>query len=455
MYLLTSCRKINFFLRKGIQNQFLILIIVFLIFISPIKTFPQQWELIGLEGEVINTIAIHPVDESIIYVGSTSDFSAGTWGKVFKSTDYGNSWDTLLTNVSVGHISFHQKKPRIIYIALGTANATIPGILKSVDNGNTWARADSGITLNWETGVGTVVPHPDSIDVVYAGAVGIFGAPLYKSINGGESWVRYEYEDVCCNFDEIVFDPINPSIIYVANEKLYRSENSGKSWNVVENWECCGGSIELVIDFTNNNVIYSAVPLHRILKSIDFGNTWFYSDSGIVRNNYHELIINPSNNKELFTVTGEGVLSSTNAAEDWQVLNSGFPENTYYRTITISPSASTLYCGTDSGLYKLSLVTSLERTSPIQEKSGFKLFPNYPNPFNAETIISFELPIQEFVQIFVYDLLGEQIFRTSKLLFNKGYNEKIINLKDMATGLYVYELRTNRNILRKKLLLIK
>lgn len=423
--------------------------------IIPFFCAAQQWEFIGLEGEVINSIAIHPVDESIIYIGSTSDFSAGTWGKVFKSTDYGINWDTLFTNVSVGHISFHPKKPNIIYIALGTANATVPGILKSVDNGNTWARADSGITLNWETGVAKVVPHPDSSDVVYTGTGGQFGGGIYKSKNGGYTWYKYSSNELCCNFDEIVFDPINPSTIYVADAKLYRSSNNGKTWEMVEDWESEALGIEIAIDFINNNNIYSAVAGYHLLKSINFGNTWFYSDSGIVRNNYHELIINPSNNEELFTVTGEGVLSSTNAAEDWQVLNSGFPENTYYRTITISPSASTLYCGTDSGLYKLSLVTSLERTSPIQEKSGFKLFPNYPNPFNAETIISFELPIQEFVQIFVYDLLGEQIFKTSKRLFYKGYNEIKIDLKNNPSGLYLYEIRSNEYRKRSKLLLLK
>ena len=48
-------------------------------------------------------------------------------------------------------------------------------------------------------------------------------------------------------------------------------------------------------------------------------------------------------------------------------------------------------------------------TSQLNVPNDFKLYPNYPNPFNPVTTIKFSIPHDEMVQIKIYNILGEQL----------------------------------------------
>jgi len=50
----------------------------------------------------------------------------------------------------------------------------------------------------------------------------------------------------------------------------------------------------------------------------------------------------------------------------------------------------------------------LTETSPLPAR-GYQLYQNYPNPFNRTTLIQFQLPQAERVQIQIYNLLGETV----------------------------------------------
>ncbi|MBN1302638.1 MAG: T9SS type A sorting domain-containing protein [Melioribacteraceae bacterium] len=62
---------------------------------------------------------------------------------------------------------------------------------------------------------------------------------------------------------------------------------------------------------------------------------------------------------------------------------------------------------------------------------------NYPNPFNPSTIITYKLPVDGFVTLKVYDVLGEEI----AVLVNKkqasGVYEIEFDGSDLASGVYV------------------
>ena len=74
------------------------------------------------------------------------------------------------------------------------------------------------------------------------------------------------------NVRDIVIDPKNPNIIYVAcfNSGLYKSRNRGKTW--VRKWDNvmnCGG-YDIELDPNNSNIIYFGT-YEGIFKSIDGG----------------------------------------------------------------------------------------------------------------------------------------------------------------------------------------
>lgn len=86
----------------------------------------------------------------------------------------------------------------------------------------------------------------------------------------------------------------------------------------------------------------------------------------------------------------------------------------------------------------------------------FVLRQNYPNPFNPNTTIEFSLPENEKnVQLTVYDVMGESIAELVNKSLVAGNYSYHWNASNVATGVYVYELKTEKYKAVKKMLLIK
>ncbi|WP_333853184.1 T9SS type A sorting domain-containing protein [Epilithonimonas sp.] len=66
----------------------------------------------------------------------------------------------------------------------------------------------------------------------------------------------------------------------------------------------------------------------------------------------------------------------------------------------------------------------------------------YPNPFADQVTISFDLKSNSEVNVKIYDVNG-RIVKTIKSNEKKGLNNLTIDTKDLRTGLYFYNLKTN------------
>jgi len=92
--------------------------------------------------------------------------------------------------------------------------------------------------------------------------------------------------------------------------------------------------------------------------------------------------------------------------------------------------------------------------------NDFKLFQNYPNPFNSYTTILFYLTHKGTVYFNIYDILGKLIYTDQYSFSSGGYNTfiwdgKDINNKSVPSGIYLYELSTGRNKMRRKMTINK
>lgn len=85
----------------------------------------------------------------------------------------------------------------------------------------------------------------------------------------------------------------------------------------------------------------------------------------------------------------------------------------------------------------------------------FELLPNYPNPFNAATTISFTLPREERVTVSVYNLLGQQVARLADGKLAAGRHSLIWQEGGMPTGLYVCRLTAGPFTKTRRMLLLK
>ena len=85
----------------------------------------------------------------------------------------------------------------------------------------------------------------------------------------------------------------------------------------------------------------------------------------------------------------------------------------------------------------------------------YSLEQNYPNPFNPSTMIEFSLPEMANVKLSIYNALGEKVAELVNTSLQAGKYQYNWNASGVATGMYIYELRTDKFVSVKKMLLLK
>ena len=144
------------------------------------------------------------------------------------------------------------------------------------------------------------------------------------------------------------------------------------------------------------------------------------------------------------------------------------PTHTYYVADTFTVSLSVSGPG-GSNTYIRENYIIVTNPTIIQEDSDvlpteFKLYNNYPNPFNPTTIIKYAIPQSPLpgedgrgglVTLKVYDVLGKEI----KTLVNEekpaGYYEVEFDATSLPSGVYFYQLKTRDYIKVRKMVLLR
>jgi hypothetical protein len=414
-------------------------------------TSAQQWEYLGLPGEAFTSIAVQ----------SRDTLYASTLGSIFKTTNGGVIWGTLLQHTYVFDLKIHPVNPEIIYAALGNINPPY-GVLKSTNGGTTWFHADSGIFANWETSAQVIEFDPIFPETMYVGTAGFFGGNLYKSTNGGQSWIALEAVSDTGRLRQgvisIAVNPESTNIIYAGtsqNVDLFKSTDGGSTWFLLRSQ---GGGVDIKIDQTNPQLLYvCSLAVH---KSTDGGISWVVSDSGLPsQSNTGRLAINQMTRTVyvvLYAISSDsgGVFESNNLGLSWDRMPGLFLTNNI-RTLTLSPEHDQIYVGVDnSGIYRGDLITGIaSEGKPIPLSPS--LFQNYPNPFNPTTVIRYELPKQVMVSLKVYNLLGQEAASLVSEVQIAGKHQAVLRGENLSSGVYFYRLQAGEFVETKKLVLLK
>ncbi len=107
-------------------------------------------------------------------------------------------------------------------------------------------------------------------------------------------------------------------------------------------------------------------------------------------------------------------------------------------------------------------------TVEVAAPKDYKLYDNFPNPFNPSTKIAFELPKASHVKLMVHDIVGREVAQVADTDYPAGYSELIWNGQNkngklVSCGVYFYRLvvsgvepvSTDRWSNVKKMLMIK
>ena len=90
----------------------------------------------------------------------------------------------------------------------------------------------------------------------------------------------------------------------------------------------------------------------------------------------------------------------------------------------------------------------------------FSLEQNYPNPFNPSTTIRFAIPLDAYVSLKIYDILGREVTTLVDGKYRAGNYNVVFDAKDLSNGVYFYRIQAksksgDRFIQTKKLTLLK
>lgn len=99
----------------------------------------------------------------------------------------------------------------------------------------------------------------------------------------------------------------------------------------------------------------------------------------------------------------------------------------------------------------LSDITYEKSALPLE----FALRQNYPNPFNPSTIISWQLPVSDHVELSVFNILGEKVATLVSERKAAGAHQVEWDATDFASGIYYYQIRAGEFQAVRKMILLR
>jgi len=107
------------------------------------------------------------------------------------------------------------------------------------------------------------------------------------------------------------------------------------------------------------------------------------------------------------------------------------------------------------GLFVNDTITVGNNNSNNLVPEKYELQQNYPNPFNPITTIQFSIPSNEFVNIKVYNILGQPVKTLIYKNFNAGVHKITFDATGLSSGMYYYKITTKNFSDTKKMMIVK
>ena len=291
----------------------------------------------------IGDIVVSPSNPNVIYVGSGEglqrpDLSVGDG--MYKSVDGGKTWSNigLREGQQIGGMALDPENENRLFVAvLGHPYGPNKerGVYRTLDGGKTWKQV---LYKDENTGAIQVAIDPKNPNIVYADLWagrqgpwenGAWNGPesgLFKSTDGGETWVKLEkgLPTTAQGLGRIGFciAPSDPNRLYAtvdAGDKpgIYRSDDAGSSWQLIQSdpryWGRGADFAEVKVDPTNKDIVYSANVV--TWKSTDGGMNWTAFRGAPGGDDYHRIWINPNNNKIILFASDQGAIITVNGGE--------------------------------------------------------------------------------------------------------------------------------------------
>jgi len=369
----------------------------------------ESWENIPTE------LDFHRIDFVNEFVG----WAIGNGSIVYRTEDGGKTWRRLKRfRDDYDFTSISAVDDKIVYIVAIVTGTPYPcgAIVKSLDSGASWQE----ITPAYDRWDLESVWAIDGETCVISGRSSSWGGGILRTFDGGKSWDEKKVSE----FDGIYdLQFINDSTGYfLADEhKLFQTKKTCSDWI---------HRIDDVTSYCTVDGTVFAIIKNKFMKSVDEGKTW----EGIYLGLEDHLLI-----------------KFTDSSTGWIIGVSG----TVLKTI----DGGTTWI--DQSLGNITHIKNEEHDSR-QLLLNYTLSQNYPNPFNPSTTIKYQISKLSQVDLSIYNILGQKMAtlvseKQSAGTFKVEWDASGLSggTTEFTSGLYIYRLQTNNQVVSKKMLLLK
>jgi hypothetical protein len=105
--------------------------------------------------------------------------------------------------------------------------------------------------------------------------------------------------------------------------------------------------------------------------------------------------------------------------------------------------------------FTLAVQPKLANADESEIPESVKLNPNYPNPFNPSTTLSFELAQDAEVTLSIWNMIGQKVATLVDGMVEAGTHQHTWNASNMPSGMYIARLEVGGDVFTRKMTLIK
>jgi len=377
--------------------------------------------------------------------------------KLYRTSDGGNSWEVQMSIDSLfySNITFVDNCFGWMKISkwIGPHSNYEHYLYKTKNGGLEWNQVDS---------------PPDSAFLTFTFIDSITGFSggnniIFFTQDGGETWQsQYIDSDISLGIIDFYFIDNRHGWASGANNQItdtgiiLNTVTGGDTWRVNVKEAGVWGSSLYFINRNRGFVVGSNPPIFQgaIMKTRDGGETWEteYLPCSWLRD---VVFINDSTG---WIVGDYGFIWHTaDTGNTWQKIESGTDAD--LNSIVFVDNGNVGYIfGEHNTLLKYDKTGNSVIYKPLSTDQ-FILNQNFPNPFNAETVIKYRIDKNDNVVLIVYDLSGKEVISLVNEKNSPGNHQVIWNGKDndgndVSSGIYFYELRTDSQKQVYKMILI-
>ncbi len=412
--------------------------------LSPAQT---GWQTQSVPLGSYSLTSVYPVNQNLCFASSEYNVSTENYYAIYKTTNSGVNW----LQVSGGS-GWFLRNIKFVDSLTGFACGGLNRLYMTENQYGKCVFKTTNGGLNWNV-VYNIISIPGSemeLNDMYflnssTGWASSRDGSVMKSTNGGVNFTAY-YTSPLFRKSSVSF--VGPLYGWTAGDsgRIAYTINGGINWTVLNS---LSASHFKSIYFVDLNTGYVCGNNGLIFKSTNGGANWTGLNSGVTANLNSVYFISADTGWAAGTNT---VIKTTNGGLNWI---SQYSSTASLNSIRFFNSHTGWSCGGNKMLFTnsggLVYVKEISSLTP----GTFKLYNNYPNPFNPSTVISFDVPLESTVQLKVYDILGREVVTLLNKPLKPGKYEILFNASNLSSGVYFCKLIAESYSSSIQLLLLK